>query len=213
MQTDYYQRQNLENQSYLNQSQTLNSTYNNSLNNSYNSYQNSILSQRNQRYINNYTNLNNTPNTHIRGLSQDIENKIINNPNSNNNYNPYTSNLNWQKLKDQILSPGDNENYSNNYYYQNNNNYNNNNNNYQNIKSYTPLYSNNIKYYRSSSSEKLHYNTINTSLNNNIILPKEGKNGKKTLILDLDETLVHSAFKPFFINKPFNIISNIINIT
>ena len=209
MQTDYYQSQNYQNSPYLNQTQRLNSN-NNTLNNSFQSYQNIQINQRTHRFSNNYSNINNNNNNnnHLRGLTQEIENRNLNN--NNLNYNPYSTNSNWQKLKDQILSPGDNENYANNIYYQKNNNMNYN--DYQELNSYNNYNNNNNlnKYNRSSSSQRLHYNTINTNLNlTSNILPKETKNNKKTLILDLDETLVHSAFKPFFIKSDINLNVNV----
>ena len=51
------------------------------------------------------------------------------------------------------------------------------------------------------------YNNNNLSLKNNYLLPKN-KTGKKTLILDLDETLIHSSFKPFNIKDDFIIEYN-----
>ena len=52
-------------------------------------------------------------------------------------------------------------------------------------------------------------NIINkdTDFNNDYLLPKI-KPGKKTLILDLDETLIHSSFKPFNIHEDFKIKFN-----
>jgi TFIIF-interacting CTD phosphatase-like protein len=46
-------------------------------------------------------------------------------------------------------------------------------------------------------------------VSSSIILPPQSsdKKGKKTLILDLDETLVHSAFKPF--NQRSDILLNV----
>ena len=56
-----------------------------------------------------------------------------------------------------------------------------------------------------------HINRINSSKNlnfkNNYFLPKNNS-GKKTLILDLDETLIHSSFKPFNMDNEFIININ-----
>lgn len=101
---------------------------------------------------------------------------------------------NWQKLKDEILSPGDEENST--------------------LLTSSPL--TNLSVYSGSSKPVSSLNTSLISRSNNrsstpswkknfsntsvggAYLPYESSNGKKTLILDLDETLVHSAFKPFY---------------
>ena len=193
MYNDYYTRNNISTSNFNNQQQYINNNIN---------YTNTFLQpslkenqlNKNIRFQNNYIDSNNHP----RGISEDIENRRINNVSSN--FNPNTSSSNWQKLKDQILSPGDEENY-----------YNNSQINIQNQNITIPQYNlqtYNIKNYnRSSSSSRLNrYNTINT---NNSYLPFETLGGKKTLILDLDETLVHSAFKPFFIKSDINLNVNV----
>lgn len=112
-------------------------------------------------------------NSHTRGFSDSP-------PNVNRSSN-------WQRLKDEILSPGDEDNASST--------------STTNISVYNtskvlsnknyPVSNNN---YRSSTpSWKKPYSSSSTAF-----LPYESSNGKKTLILDLDETLVHSAFKPFY---------------
>ena len=193
MYNDYYTRNNISTSNYNNQSSYMNNNLNYT-----NVYLQPSLKEnqlnKNSRFQNNYIDSNNHP----RGISEDIENRRINNVSSN--FNPNTSSSNWQKLKDQILSPGDEENY-----------YNNSQINFQNQNITIPQYNlqtYNIKNYnRSSSSTRLNrYNTINT---NNSYLPFETLGGKKTLILDLDETLVHSAFKPFFIKSDINLNVNV----
>jgi carboxy-terminal domain RNA polymerase II polypeptide A small phosphatase len=56
---------------------------------------------------------------------------------------------------------------------------------------------------------RLHSSSSNKSYssNNSRLLPASSNLGKKTLILDLDETLVHSSFKPFIVKS--DIILNI----
>lgn len=163
MYNDYYTRNNISTSNFNNQQQYINNNLN---------YTNTFLQpslkenqlNKNIRFQNNYIDSNNHP----RGISEDIENRRINNVSSN--FNPNTSSSNWQKLKDQILSPGDEENY-----------YNNSQINIQNQNITIPQYNlqtYNIKNYnRSSSSSRLNrYNTINT---NNSFLPYETLGGKK----------------------------------
>ena len=187
MYNNYYTRNNISTFNYSNQYS------NNNIN-----YTNSFLQPTLGNQINENSRFENSTNNHARGISEDIVNRRTNN---NSNFNPTSSYVNnWQKLKDQILSPGDEENYYNNSQI----NY-----NYQTptIPQYNSLYNNNIKNYRSSSTTRLNrYNTINS---NNTFLPYETIGGKKTLILDLDETLVHSAFKPFFIKSDINLNVNV----
>ena len=181
MYNNYYTRNNISTFNYLNQY----------LNNNIN-YTNSFLQPTLGNQINENSRFENSTNNHARGISEDIVNRRTNN---NSNFNPTSSYVNnWQKLKDQILSPGDEENYN----FQTPNTL---------IPQYNSLYNNNIKNYRSSSTTRLNrYNTINS---NNTFLPYETIGGKKTLILDLDETLVHSAFKPFFIKSDINLNVNV----
>ena len=102
-------------------------------------------------------------------------------------------------LKDQILSPGDDDLYYNNKNPNNQNNkdnnicYNNNQNkNVHNINAYNNKQNNNngfdCNYY------------LNFDINNKYFKSIDDNN-KKTLILDLDETLVHSSFHPFIFNN------------
>ena len=183
MYNDYYTRNNIS---------SLNS-------NNYINFTNSFLQPTIGNQVTRNSKFQNNINERSRGISEDVENRRLNN---NPYFNPNSSYANWQKLKDQILSPGDEENYYNNsqinYNFQTPNTL---------IPQYNSLYNNNIKNYRSSSSTRINkYNTINS---NNTFLPIETIGGKKTLILDLDETLVHSAFKPFFIKSDINLSINV----
>lgn len=120
-------------------------------------------------------------NPHNRGLSQ----KIL--PRTHLNKQKSTANPSYgQSLKDQILSPGDeirNE-YSK--------------------ERYTPFGINNPNSNLFNNKARNPYSPqkFDSSLNNRStsgsFLPPHTKNNKKTLVLDLDETLVHSAFKPFY---------------
>ena len=183
MYNDYYTRNNIS---------SLNS-------NNYINFTNSFLQPTIGNQVTRNSKFQNNINERSRGISEDVENRRLNN---NPYFNPNSSYANWQKLKDQILSPGDEENYYNNsqinYNFQTPNTL---------IPQYNSLYNNNIKNYRSSSSTRINkYNTINS---NYTFLPIETIGGKKTLILDLDETLVHSAFKPFFIKSDINLSINV----
>ena len=96
----------------------------------------------------------------------------------------------WQRLKDEILSPGDEDNASSTSTSSTTNLSVYNTSKVISNKNY-PIANNN---YRSATpSWKKPFSSSSTAF-----LPYESSNGKKTLILDLDETLVHSAFKPFY---------------
>ena len=156
-------------------------------------------------------NLNINPNT--KGINYNISNVDNNNNLINSNLNfsnnfikesEYTidnnSDINFylnSSLKDQILSPGDDDLYLYlNYNTQNQNIYpthknkiDNNNNNLYNDNNNKQNYNND---YESNYYLNFDINTTNfKSIENN---------NKKTLILDLDETLVHSSFHPLYYN-------------
>ena len=129
MYNNYYTRNNISTFNYSNQ------YTNNNIN-----YTNSFLQPISGNQINENSRFEYSTNNHVRGISEDIVNRRTNN---NSNFNPTSSYVNnWQKLKDQILSPGDEENYYNNSQI----NY-----NYQTptIPQYNSLYNNNIKNYTS----------------------------------------------------------------
>ena len=155
-------------------------------------------------------NLNINPNT--KGINYNISNVDNNNNLINSNLNfsnnfikesEYTidnnSDINFylnSSLKDQILSPGDDDLYLYlNYNTQNQNIYpthknkiDNNNNN---------LYNNNNKQNYNNDYESNYY--LNFDINTTNFKSIENNN-KKTLILDLDETLVHSSSHPLYYN-------------
>ena len=159
-----------------------------------------------------------------RGISEDFEQRRNNTSNNfyNSSFNFYkplnnfsNNNINnWQKLKDEVFSPGDNEvsydninnnqnisnfNNNNSYYNNYNSNYNTNYQTQKILPSYYHLNSqkNYTTYNRSLSSSKFRPYSNFSSSSSKFLLPSESENNKKTLILDLDETLVHSSFKPF----------------
>lgn len=129
-------------------------------------------------------------NPHNRGVSE----KILQRSNLNNQRSTIKSSY-GQSLKDQILSPGDElrGEYSK--------------------DRYSPLGINNSNSYLfNNKSRKLYsHQQLTSSLKNRntagAFLPLHTKDNKKTLVLDLDETLVHSAFKPFYFKS--NIILNV----
>ena len=141
-----------------------------------------------------------TTNKSILGASHNIsrQNNFTNlNLKNNNEDFKYLNNNISSSLKDQILSPGDDDISQN---YEKN----------KNVVA-TPYFDDDIVF------NKLNYYFLtknkNSFLNNQIIksnddylninsnLNKSIKNNKKTLILDLDETLVHSSFKPINFNN------------
>ena len=142
----------------------------------------------------NYNKSNSNNNTNLYNSNINLPNNILKEPeftieNNNSDINFYSSS---SSLKDQILSPGDDDLYlyptiNKNIKYQNNqfiNTLNNNNNNGDKNKQ---NYNNEVdtNYY-------LNFN-MNTASFKSI-----DNNNKKTLILDLDETLVHSSFHPLY---------------
>ena len=139
--------------------------------------------------ISNVNNTNNLINSNINfpnNFMKESENTIDNNSDINFYLN--------SSLKDQILSPGDddlylylNTNNQNQNIYQTTQNTNNNNTNaYNNKQNYNNDYDSN--YY------------LNFDINNTTNFKSIENNSKKTLILDLDETLVHSSFHPLYFN-------------
>ena len=155
--------------------------------------------------------------------NDDYNGVVINN--NNNNKRDETYNIKkeafLQKLKDMIFSPGDiNYNEKESEYKNNNNNINNNILNCSNrTKSSDKLFdlrknengsgynNNNNNNYNTNNNNKLisnmkgknliNINNSNSSNNNRLcLLPKKIDN-KKTLVLDLDETLIHSSFEQF----------------
>ena len=97
---------------------------------------------------------------------------------SDNNFfseNTEQKKLNIQKLKDMIFSPGDRP---------------------YNEKGNENKYHNNIGINNYKSEKISNNNTIDENGGDILLLPKKNDN-KKTLVLDLDETLIHSAFEPF----------------
>ena len=110
-------------------------------------------------------------------------------------------------LKDQILSPGDDDlylyvnqnqnqdkkNMNNPYYIKNKNSISKKNNNDKNDN----VYNNNNQQNLNCDFDYNYY--LNFDINNNQLKPIDANN-KKTLILDLDETLVHSSFHPLYFN-------------
>ena len=135
--------------------------------------------------INYNLNNNNCYNSNL-GLSNNLpkESEYISNNSSNINFSSSSS------LKDQILSPGDDDLYlylnenqnrskqknSSNNLYQNKEIFNNNHNNYNDFD---------YNYYLNCDVNTTNFKSIEN-------------NSKKTLILDLDETLVHSSFSPLY---------------
>ena len=108
-------------------------------------------------------------------------------------------------LKDQILSPGDDDlylymnqnqnkkNINNPYYIKNKNSVSKKNNNEKNDNAYNNNNHQNLNY-------DFDYNYyLNFDINNHQLKSIDANN-KKTLILDLDETLVHSSFHPLYFN-------------
>ena len=112
-------------------------------------------------------------------------------------------------LKDQILSPGDDDLYLyvnqnqnkknniNNPYYMKNKNNNSNSKKNNNDKNEN-IYNNNNQQNYNNDFDYNYY--LNFDINNNQ-LKSIDDNNKKTLILDLDETLVHSSFHPLYFNN------------
>ena len=143
-----------------------------------------------------------TTNKNNQGMSSNLnyQNNFsnLNRKNSNENFKNLNNNFS-SSLKDQILSPGDDD-ISPNY-----------DKNKAALPKGTPyldddIIFNKFNYYLTKNKNALSlinnqiikpndYLNINSNLNKNI------KNNKKTLILDLDETLVHSSFKPINYNN------------
>ena len=159
---------------------------------------------------NNQINVNKRPQSSFsqRGQNQNI-NFYKDNPNQNNLYKGYYDNTRQNYINNtNMKNINNNENY-NNINFQNNNNLNNktnlNNNNSLNDKYLSPYYSpnnnnDNLKNFQKSNFN-LNFqelNSISNSTKYHYLPPKTKQNqNKKTLILDLDETLVHSSFKFF----------------
>ena len=167
---------------YTNQYKNQIKTYNNS-NNFYNMNNKKIKTENNNvirnNTINNYNNINNIYTTNNNSLSLTEE-----------KYNNFNKDDYQNQLKDLIFSPGDkftqndynflSENYSNN--------------DFSISKNEDNLLKNNHQFFLSNN-----INFINNNNENNINLKKK----KKTLILDLDETLVHSSFEKINNNKGY----------
>jgi len=147
-----------------------------------------------------------------RGQNQNI-NFSKNNSNQNNIYKNYYDNNNKRKNNynsNSNLKTSNNENLNfqkMNINNKNNMNYNNNNNNSLNDKFLSPYYSpNSNDYLKKFKKSNFNFNSqIQNSISNPVkyhYLPPKSKanQNKKTLILDLDETLVHSSFN-FFLFK------------
>ena len=163
---------------------------------------------------NNQINVNKRPSSSFssRGQNQNMNNMNYykNNQNQNNMYKGYYDNNNNKRKTNYNsninLKNPNNENF-NNINFQNNNMNNKsnmNNNNSLNDKFLSPYYSpNNNDYLQKFQKSNFNFNTPDqNSLSNptkyHYLPPKSKQNqNKKTLILDLDETLVHSSFKFF----------------
>ena len=148
-----------------------------------------------------------TYNNHNPGVSSNLnfQNKSsnFNKINGNENFSNFHPNSNFpSSLKDQILSPGDDD-ISPNFDKAK-----------KNDKNASPYLDDDIVFnqlnfhYLNKNKNNLSLIDVQKNQNNeyskqNINLPmnKEIKNNKKTLILDLDETLVHSSFKPINYNN------------
>ena len=159
---------------------------------------------------NNQINVNKRPQSSFsqRGQNQNI-NFYKDNPNQNNLYKGYYDNTRQNYNNNvNMKNINNNENY-NNINFQNNNNLNNKTNLSNNIslndKYLSPYYSpnnnnDNLKNFQKSNFN-LNFqelNSISNSTKYHYLPPKTKQNqNKKTLILDLDETLVHSSFKFF----------------
>ena len=148
-----------------------------------------------------------TYNNHNPGVSSNLnfQNKSanFNKINGNENFSNFHPNSNFpSSLKDQILSPGDDD-ISPNFDKAKKND--------KNGSSYLDddIVFNQLNFhYLNKNKNNLSLIDVQKNQNNeyskqNINLPmnKEIKNNKKTLILDLDETLVHSSFKPINYNN------------
>ena len=139
-----------------------------------------------------YKSLLNSKNTNIgRSPNINVQNNYVNlNCKNNGNDFKYYDNFS-SSLKDQILSPGDDDispNFSKNQ-----------------IVSPTPCLDDdivfnrlNINFFTKNNQQVI---KANEQGNINFNVNKTTKNNKKTLILDLDETLVHSSFKPINYNN------------
>lgn len=151
-----------------------------------------------------------TYNNHNPGVSSNLyfQNKSsnFNKINGNENFVNFHTNSNFSpSLKDQILSPGDDD-ISSNF-----------NKSKENDKNASPYLDDDIVFnqlnfhYLNKNKNNLSLNDDQTSKNNeyskiciNPHMNREIKFDKKTLILDLDETLVHSSFKPINYNNIFH---------
>lgn len=137
-----------------------------------------------------YDNTQQETKTFTRGMSEAIlprnNNRLINEPLTKPSY--------VQSLKDQILSPGDNIE------------------EYNSKALYSPTLNVNPYYYNTRSINS-YDKPISSSIKDTpcAYLPQCTKNNKKTLVLDLDETLVHSAFNPFFFKADLILNINVDN--
>ena len=164
---------------------------------------NNINHINNNNSNNKNNNNNNNPNSNNKNLLNSNTNSFLKSFSNSNvlKDSGYTSDnssdINFSSssssLKDQILSPGDDDLYL----YLNNNKNQNPNNNQKNI-----YYNNNNNLYTNNNNQNndFDYNYyLNFKINNNF--KTIDSNNKKILILDLDETLVHSSFHPLFFNN------------